>query len=86
MAIHDVEDRGLEAEKSLPPALPAEAIDPTDDGSAQAPYGPIQEAQHDGKLQRAAKPALLTVLTALVLTWFTGIAVLVRWAVGALFG
>jgi hypothetical protein len=84
--IRDLEDRGFEAEKSLPPALPPEAIDATDDNSAQAPCGPVHQARHDGKLQRAAKPALLTVLIALVLTWFTGIVVLIRWAAGALFG
>jgi hypothetical protein len=83
VAIREVEDWGFEAEESLPPALPADAIQV----ATEDPNGPAPETEHRAAaFSGAATLAMLTVGAALILIWVSGIGVLIWWAVGALFG
>jgi hypothetical protein len=82
VTLRDIEDWGFEAEESLPPALPAEAIQ----AAIEDPKTPTPEIERRADFSGAATLALLTFLAALLLIWVSGIFVLIRWAVGALSG
>lgn len=83
MAIREVEDWGFEAEDSLPPALPAEAIQV----ATEDPYGPATGTKRRAAdFSRSATLAMLTFLAAVLLIWVSGIVLLIWRAVGALFG
>jgi hypothetical protein len=82
VALREVEDWGFEARESLPPALPADAIQV----DTEDPNGPTPETKRRAAdFSRAATLAMLTFLAALLLIWVSGIVLLIWWAVGALF-
>jgi hypothetical protein len=80
VAIREVEDRGFEAEQSLPPALPAEATQDATEEPASKPEHRVT------RFTQTATLAMLAFLAAVSLVWVSGIVLLIRRAVAALFG